>query len=150
MYIVNFVKEINIWRKVGKVAKENKKTLNESGFRVDWVGRIYTVINLPEEVITQPISREGYVLMKLREYDSLFLNMGIADYVSPEIVELIDGDAYLLILSPDRDYVKLKPFLWFILKSIGVFIMIRVIWRIIASYWDSISSSVSWLVNLIF
>jgi hypothetical protein len=150
MYIVNFLKEINIWRKVRRVAKENEKALNEAGFRVDWVGRIYTVINLPEEVITQPISREGYVLMKLREYDSLFLNMGIADYISPEIVELIDGDAYLLVLSPDRDYVKLKSFLWFSLKSLVLFIIIRILWRITVSYWDSISSSLSWLVNLIF
>lgn len=150
MYIVNFLKEINIWRKVGKVAKENEKALNTAGFRVDWVGRIYTVINLPEEVITQPISREGYVLMKLREYDSLFLNMGIADYISPEIVELIDGDAYLLVLSPDRDYIKLTPFLWFTVKSIALVFVLRIIWRIIENYWDSISSGISWLVNLIF
>lgn len=150
MYILNFLKEINIWRKVRQVAKENEKTLNEAGFRVDWIGRIYTVINLPEEVITQPISREGYVLMKLREYDSLFLNIGIADYVSPEIVELIDGDAYLLILSPDRDYVKLNSFIWFTVKSIGLFIIIRIFWRIIASHWDWILLSINRLVNLIF
>lgn len=150
MYIINFLKEINIWRKVEKVAKENKKALNDAGFRVDWVGRIYTVINLPEEVITQPISREGYVLMKLREYDSLFLNIGIADYISPEIIELVEGDAYLLVLSPDRDYVKIKPFLWFTVKSIALVFALRIIWRIIENYWNSISSGVSWLVNLIF
>lgn len=150
MYILNLLKEIKIWYKIKKVAKENEKSLNEAGFRVDWIGRIYTVINLPEEVITQPISREGYVLMKLREYDSLFLNMGIADYISPEIVELIDSDAYLLILSPDRDYIKLKSFLWFTVKIVFLLILIRIVYLIISNYWDSISSSVSWLVNLIF
>ena len=67
MYIIKLFREINLWRKVRKVAKENEEKLKENGFRVDWVGRIYTVINLPEEVITQPYSEEGYVLMKLRE-----------------------------------------------------------------------------------
>lgn len=150
MYILNLLKEIKIWYKIKKVAKENEKSLNEAGFRVDWIGRIYTVINLPEEVITQPISREGYVLMKLREYDSLFLNMGIADYISPEIVELIDSDAYLLILSPDRDYIKLKSFLWFTVKIVFLLILIRIVYLIISNYWNSILSNISWLVNLIF
>ena len=55
MYIFDLIGEINIWRKVRAIAKENEKILNESGFRVDWIGRIYTVINLPEEVVNQPI-----------------------------------------------------------------------------------------------
>ncbi len=111
MYIFNLINEINIWRKVRAIALENEGLLKENGFRVDWVGRIYTVINLPEEVVNQPFSREGYVLMKLREYDSMFLNMGIADAIAPELVDLQDAEAYLLILSPDRDYIKLWPFL---------------------------------------
>ena len=90
MYIFNLINEINVWRKVRKIAIQSKSILEESKFRVDWIGRIYTVINLPEEVVNQPFSREGYVLMKLREYDSLFLNMGIADSVSPELVELTE------------------------------------------------------------
>jgi hypothetical protein len=138
MYIVNLIKELNIWRKVRSVANENKKSLNEAGFRVDWVGRIYTVINLPEEVINQPISREGYVLMKLREYDSLFLNMGIADAIAPEIIELTDADAYLLILSPDRDFIKIKPALWFTIKLTVIFLIGRVIYRIGLNYWNDI------------
>ena len=59
MYIFDVINEINIWRKVRAVAKENEKVLAAVGFRVDWVGRIYTVINLPEEVVNQPISKEG-------------------------------------------------------------------------------------------
>ena len=40
MYIVDLYKEINVWRKIKKIAKQNEKQLNEKGFRVDWVGRI--------------------------------------------------------------------------------------------------------------
>lgn len=150
MYIFDLIKELNIWRKVRSVAKENEKALNEAGFRVDWVGRIYTVINLPEEVINQPISREGYVLMKLREYDSLFLNMGIADAIAPEIVELIDADAYLLILSPDRDFIKLRSILWFTFKITLLFFAGRIIYRVGLNYWDSVSVTLNKVFDLLF
>lgn len=150
MYIFDLIKELNVWRKVRSVANENEKALNEAGFRVDWVGRIYTVINLPEEVINQPISREGYVLMKLREYDSLFLNMGIADAIAPEIVELIDADAYLLILSPDRDFIKLRSILWFTFKITLLFFVGRIIYRVGLNYWDSISVTLNKVFDLLF
>lgn len=150
MYIFDLIKELNVWRKVRSVANENEKALNEAGFRVDWVGRIYTVINLPEEVINQPISREGYVLMKLREYDSLFLNMGIADAIAPEIVELIDADAYLLILSPDRDFIKLRSILWFTFKITLLFFASRIIYRVGLNYWDSVSVTLNKVFDLVF
>jgi hypothetical protein len=149
MYLFNLIKEINVWRKVKSVAKENETILNQNGFRVDWVGRIYTVINLPEEVVNQPISREGYVLMKLREYDQLFLNMGIADAVSPEIVELIGADSYLLILSPDRDYIKFIPFVWFLTKTAGLFIILKILYNIIVKYYEDISTYVNQILDWI-
>lgn len=138
-----------MWRKVKSVAKENETVLNQNGFRVDWVGRIYTVINLPEEVVNQPISREGYVLMKLREYDQLFLNMGIADAVSPEIVELIGADSYLLILSPDRDYIKFIPFVWFLTKTAGLFIILKILYNITVKYYEDISNYVNQILDWI-
>jgi hypothetical protein len=150
MYLLKLLKEINIWRKVRSIAKENEAILNSSGFRVDWVGRIYTVINLPEEVINQPISKEGYVLMKLREYDMLFLNMGIADVISPEMVELEDADSYLLVLSPDRDFIKFWPFLWSMLKTIGLGFLLYGIYRIIFKHWDIIKESINELIVFIF
>ena len=146
MYIFNLINEINVWRKVRKIAIQSKNILEESKFRVDWIGRIYTVINLPEEVVNQPFSREGYVLMKLREYDSLFLNMGIADSVSPELVELEEFDAYLLILSPDRDYIKFWPFFISLLKTTAVVVILRVAYLLLYNYQDSIINT----FNLIF
>lgn len=150
MYISDVISEVNIWRKVRAIAKENEKPLNEAGFRVDWIGRIYTVINLPEEVVNQPISKEGYILMKLREYDTLFLNMGIADAISPEIEEIPGADAYLLILSPDRDYVKLMPFLWSMLKTGILVLLIRIGYIVISKYWTGVANSIGKFLNLIF
>jgi hypothetical protein len=150
MYITNLINEIKLWKKVRLINIENETILNNAGFRVDWIGRIYTVINLPEEVVTQPVSREGYILMKLREFDQMFLDMGIADAVSPEMEEIPKTDSYLLILSPDRDYIKFIPFLISFVKTIVLIIILRIIYVFIYHHFTTISSYASKLYNLIF
>ena len=146
MYIFKLIKEIQIWLKIRKVAKENEKILNENGFRVDWIGRIYTVINLPEEVVNAPISQEGYVLMKLREYDKIFLTMGIADYVSPEMEKIDNSDSFLLIISPNSEYFAFWPMLWFFLKLLGAYIGIRILIYLVKYLYPYFI----WFFNLIF
>ena len=83
MYITDLYNEIKVWNKIRSIAKKAETELKEKGFRVDWVGRIYTVINLPEEVVSAPISQEGYVLMQLREHDKLFLDFDDFDNNGP-------------------------------------------------------------------
>ena len=57
---VNAYREAKTWWNVRKAALEYKDQLGSMGFRVDWIGRIYTVINLPEEVVTAaPKIQEG-------------------------------------------------------------------------------------------
>ena len=86
MWPILAYKEGIIWYKVRKIALAFADKLESGGFRVDWIGRIYTVINLPEEVITAaPQIQEGYVLMKLRDYDKIFLNLGLASDIYPEM-----------------------------------------------------------------
>jgi len=131
MYISKLYNEISIWRKIRKIVKSEEKSLNEKGFRIDWVGRIYTVINLPEEVATAPISQEGYVLMKLREHDQFLLQLGIADYVSPEFEKIEGTDSFLLVLSPDRDYMKFWPFLVSMFKTVGLILILRLLYVIL-------------------
>ena len=131
MYISKLYNEINIWKKIRKIVKSEEKALNEKGFRIDWVGRVYTVINLPEEVATAPISQEGYVLMKLREHDQFLLQLGIADYVSPEFEKIEGTDSFLLVLSPDRDYMKLWPFLVSAVKTTGLILILRLLYVIL-------------------
>ena len=150
MYILDLYKEIQIWKKIKKIAKESEKELNEKGFRVDWVGRIYTVINLPEEVVSAPISQEGYVLMKLREHDKFLLELGIADYVSPEFNPIEDTDSFLLVLSADRDYIRLWPFLKSLVKTLGLLLLLRVIYLLFESYGQKIGELWNQLITTIF
>jgi hypothetical protein len=150
MYIKNLYNEIKIWVKIRKIAQENKNKLLEKGFRVDWVGRIYTVINLPEEVVSAPISQEGYVLMQLREHDKLFLDLGIADYVSPEFNPIPNTDSFLLVLSADREYLKTRPIIVSAAKTtIGLFIL-RVIYILFKSHSEKISELWNKMTSLLF
>ena len=150
MYITNLYKELKIWLKIRRIAKEAEQKLNEKGFRVDWVGRIYTVINLPEEVVSAPISQEGYVLMQLREHDKLFLDLGIADYVSPEFNPIPDTDSFLLVLSADREYFKLWPLIKSLGKTILVLVFIRILYVMLSSYNEKILELWNQMITLLF
>jgi len=150
MYIKNLYNEIKIWVKIRKIAQENKNKLLEKGFRVDWVGRIYTVINLPEEVVSAPISQEGYVLMQLREHDKLFLDLGIADYVSPEFNPIPNTDSFLLVLSADREYLKTWPIIVSTVKTTIGLLILRVIYILFESYGEKISELWNKITTLLF
>ena len=150
MYIKNLYNEIKIWVKIRKIAQENKNKLLEKGFRVDWVGRIYTVINLPEEVVSAPISQEGYVLMQLREHDKLFLDLGIADYVSPEFNPIPNTDSFLLVLSADREYLKVWPIIVSTVKTTIGLLILRVIYILFESYGEKISELWNKMTTLLF
>ena len=126
MWLFKVIKELRIWFKIRNIAKESAKTLNEKGFRVDWIGRIYTVINIPDEVLSSAVTNESFVYMKLQELSPVFLEIGIADYVSPEIMEIPDTGSYLLIISADRNYFRLFEFVKFLFKLFLSFIIIRI------------------------
>jgi len=150
MYITNLYKELKIWRKIRTIAIENSTKLLEKGFRVDWIGRIYTVINLPEEVVSAPISQEGYVLMQLREHDKLFLDLGIADYISPEFNPIPGTDSFLLVLSADRDYFKLWPLIKSLSKTALLLIMVRILYVVSSSYTEKLLELWNKMINLLF
>jgi hypothetical protein len=150
MYIKNLYNEIKIWVKIRKIAQDNKNKLLDKGFRVDWVGRIYTVINLPEEVVSAPISQEGYVLMQLREHDKLFLDLGIADYVSPEFNPIPNTDSFLLVLSADREYLKVLPIIVSTVKTTLGLLILRVIYILFESYGEKLSELWNKMTTLLF
>ncbi len=150
MYITDLYNEIKIWYKIRSIAKKEEPKLKELGFRVDWVGRIYTVINLPEEVVSAPISQEGYVLMQLRKHDKFLLDLGIADYVSPEFSPIPNENAFLLVLSADREFFKLWPFVKSAAKTLGLFLLLRLAYVLFTSHGGKISDLWNKIIEIIF
>ena len=124
MYFINLFKEIRIWFIFYKAVQENKKFLEESGLRIDWIGRIYTIINLPEDIANNDLARDPYAFGELKQFDNVLIKVRLNDMVYPELLKLPDADAFLLVLAPERDYLDLATLLWnCFLYTIGYFIL---------------------------
>lgn len=145
-------REFRTWQKVRNVALEYKDQLASAGFRVDWIGRIYTVINLPEEVITAaPQIQEGYVLMKLRDYDRIFLQLGLAGDIFPEMERIEDEEvaAFLLILSPESEHLSPWGLIKFTFSAGLVLFLGRVLWILGEHNLDLLKSLWQWTLSMI-
>lgn len=125
MYFVNLLKEIYYWIIIYRVGKSNEEYLLKNNIRRDWIGRMYTVINLPDDIASNVYSREPYVLEKLRYYDEIMMRMGITELIYPEFEPIPNEDAYLLVLSGSNDYLDILKFLWNSALYTGIFIIVK-------------------------
>lgn len=144
MYIKNLIKEIKIWKIVKKTVTENKGKLNELGFDVDWIGRIYTVIdipdalnNLPQKSINETIERniavDMYIKEQLGPLSNLLNELRLSELIMyPEYYEQFDGtNSVLVVLSPDRKYTKFWKLFGFLFATglvvAGVIVMFNLL-----------------------
>lgn len=132
-YWAELVSEIRIWWIFRKTARENTEKLNENELRVDWLGRIYGVVNMPEEVVTAaPQVQQAYVLQQINKWGPLTLEMGLADTIYPEINRIPGTPAYLVVMWPQYDALGLWYILGNILRSaivgFGLFLLARLLW----------------------
>ena len=148
IYFAKLYKELRIWRKFSKAAKQNIGFLKENNMRVDWIGRIYTVINVPEEVSNNNhYVKEGWVLQQLQPFNEILLKVGLADYAVPELRKIKDPgtDAFLILLYPELHNLSIWKFLWNVAKVIGLYWIIKILYNIISAnvdlsgFWESIS-----------
>jgi len=101
LYWGDLYAEIRTWYIFMRTSKDNVDKLNkENQLRVDWIGRVYGVVNLPEEVqgAAQQV-QEAYVLQKITDYGNVMLEIGLADVVYPEISR-VSQSSYLVVLWP--------------------------------------------------
>jgi len=105
IYWLDLYREIRIWAIFRRTANEHEKMLNEEhGLRVDWLGRIYGVINLPEEVRTAaPQIQEAYSLQQITKYGKVMMKIGLADIVYPEVSRIPESVSYLVVLWPEYE-----------------------------------------------
>jgi hypothetical protein len=112
-------REWKTWRIVRKVAKENIADLKKIGFDVDWIGRIYTVVNIPDELMNMPLRNRDdvekqqmavdmYIKDNMIEITELLNKLMLADLVIyPSHYERFEGtNSMLVILAPERRYTK--------------------------------------------
>lgn len=117
-YWREFFVDFNIWRKFRKAVRSQEDFLVENNMRVDWLGRVYTVINMPEEVVTnQEMVQQGWVLSQLGPMNEVLMKVGVSDYAYPEISRIPNANAYLIVMYPDVDALNPWRMSWNILSS---------------------------------
>jgi hypothetical protein len=111
-YWLFFIKELFLLIKVYHAVKGVEKELYEQGLRIDWIGRIYAVINLEGEELNQPeILQQSIVIQALNPISLILMKYGLSDVMYPDIRKIDNSDSYLVILYPETDYVEFGAFL---------------------------------------
>ena len=148
-YWYDLYRDIRMWWIFKKTSKENVKMLNEDhGLRVDWLGRIYGVVNLPEEVQSAALEvQQAYVLQQITKYGDCMLKIGLADVVYPQIQKVKQSSSFLIVLWPVFDDLALLPILGNIIKTTFVGLIIFAICKlgyhnidILVALWEKLST----------
>lgn len=86
-----------------RAVRSIKPDLEKTGLRVDWIGRIYTVINLKEEFLNQPeLVQQSSVFQQLKPISETLMKYGLSTDAFPEISRINDS-SYLVVLYPEND-----------------------------------------------
>lgn len=126
--------EIRIWWIFRSTArqKDNLQEINNEDLRVDWLGRIYGVINMPEEVVTaSPEIQQAYVLQQINKWGPITTKLGLADVIYPEIERITGSNAYLVIMWPQYDALSIWPILGNIIKTAFVGALLFILGRLL-------------------
>ena len=123
MWIVNFFRELKVWRIIRKVCKENEQFIEKSGLKFDWLGHIYTVINRDPNIKLGTDEDRHLLMRELNEIQNVLVKLNIIDLLAYELIPLesteisTDGseeifeNSYLIKFTPAEDVSKqyVKP-----------------------------------------
>lgn len=123
----SLIDDIRQWLLVKNALKEAEVINEFKSFkyelRIDKIGRVYTVINIPEELY--PYEKRDMVwpwmLEQLRELDDILMKLRLNDLLYPEVKPIEDSPAYLVVLTPSTDSISITKFLRWILNISFVF-----------------------------
>ena len=111
----------------------------EHTLRVDWIGRIYGVVNLPEEVQTAAGEvQQAYVLQQITKYGDVMLKIGLADVVYPEIEKVPGSTSYLVVLWPVFEDFNLWKILGNIIRTSVIGFGLYLLVRLVLNNWEYI------------
>lgn len=108
------IKDISNYRFILKTIKKNKGTIewDKLKLRADWIGRIYTVVNLPPEVIHSPDApqeiRPAYVLDESRPVNEYLMKLNLQEIILPAIEAVPESLSYLIVYTPYFQKVSVK------------------------------------------
>ena len=92
--------------------KSIEAELNAENLRVDWIGRIYGVMEIKEEFANQPeMVQQSIVFQQLSPINELLMKYGLSDLSYPDIRKIQGTNQFLVILYPENDYFNLTSFI---------------------------------------
>jgi len=113
---------------IRRIIKNNSNSIEWKKFklRVDWVGRIYTVINLPPEVLYSPDTpeeiRPAYVIEESKPLNEYLTSLNMQEIILPSINPIPESTSYLLTYTPYFQRLSLR---WVIYR---ILLMLVLIW----------------------
>jgi len=120
MYWPHFLMEAWFTIRYYRAVRSIKVELEEADLRTDWIGRIYTVINLKEEFIKQPeIVQQSFVFQQLGPINKILVKHGLSNDAFPEISK-ISEESYLVVLYPENEDFNIVSFIRNILFAASV------------------------------
>tara|TARA_Y100000593_G_scaffold93491_1_gene188520 strand:+ start:634 stop:1119 length:486 start_codon:yes stop_codon:yes gene_type:complete len=128
-YWYNFILEIRVWLIFQYTAKKSRKELEENNLRVDWIGRVYGVVNIPDEVLGAAEEvQQAYVLKELGQFGNIMKRLKLDNVVYPAIEPILGAGAYLVVFWPILDRLNLLNILGHVLyTALYVFISYLII-----------------------
>lgn len=149
-FIYRFIKHLKLWFILKKVYKEenilnNLSQMFKSNFRLDWVGRMYTILNpnindmgqfdtntqiyeYDEEGLKNDLYIEKWVMNNLNIASQFITNNNLFELLTYKIKKLDNYDNYLFIMQPITLESLFKSFKWaigeLVLIFLGIFIYI--------------------------
>lgn len=119
MILKNIIREFKTWKIVRKTVRLNAERFYAIGFDIDWLGRLYTIVNIPDEIAGMPLvtrkdfaiqnmAIDAYIKESLSDVTSLLTDLHLSDLIMyPSKYErFANTDSILIILAPERHYTK--------------------------------------------
>lgn len=136
------IREIINFAYIRRTARKNKKTAVWQSFnlRVDWVGRIYTVVNLrKEDAGDDEMIKRARLMEQMAPINKYLKTLDLHEIMFPAIEKKSDR-SYLVVYSPL--FTKFTILYFFRI----LFIIALLITGIV--YLNKIISGIEWLINL--
>jgi hypothetical protein len=131
-----FLKKLNLFSFYKKILKENRNEIEQSfGLRIDKAQRMYTVLNIPEEIIGDAFSlkksdidriSENYIKEYTSEITRFLTSKGLGELLSFYEVKKVDKYSYLVVLgySLFRSNEYYDKLYWRVYPVIGILALI--------------------------
>jgi len=130
-YWYNFILEFRIWFIFQTATKRNRKKLEERDLRVDWIGRVYGVVNMPDEVLGAAEEiQQAFVLKQLGQFGGILNELKLSNVVYPQMQEIKGSGAYLVIFWPVLDRLNVFAIIGSILYTLIYAFIVYLIARI--------------------